>query len=329
MPLVLITDYWTGDPDVERQVLGDVATIEVLGATREDELLPHLPRADALFVWHHVRLTRLGIDCLSAKCRIIARCGVGFDNVDGAAARERNIPLCNTPDYGTEDVADHAIGLMLSLVRRLHDFNDALRRDPRVNWTPQVGRPLVRLRGRTFGVVGLGRIGTAAALRAKAFGMHVVFYDPYKPDGYDKALGIERVEWPALLARSDVVSLHVPLTTETRHMIDATALARMRPRAIVINTARGAVCDADALVAAIAAGRVGGAGLDVLPTEPPALDSAFVNAWRNPAHAAHGRVLVTPHAAFYTEEGFVEMRRKCAEEVRRALLGERLHNVVN
>jgi len=190
--------------------------------------------------------------------------------------------------------------------------------------------PLRRLRGRVFGIVGLGRIGSAAALRAKALGMDVAFYDPYKPDGYDKALGVRRVETLAeLLAQVLALSLHCPLTEETYHIIDKEALARMPAGSYLINTSRGAVVDADALPAAIASGQLAGAGIDVLEREPLAPDSPLAQAWRDPSHPAHHRVLVNPHAAFYCEEGLLEIRTKSATACRRALCGLPLRNVVN
>ena len=151
---------------------------------------------------------------------------MGYDNVDCGLARQRGIPVANVPDYGTEDVADTAIGMMLALARGIAYLNSRLRAELGP-WSYLQAVPLHRLRGRVFGIVGLGRIGTAAALRAKALGMDVAFYDPYKPDGYDKALGVRRVEsFDELLAQAHVLSLHCPLTEETRHMVDAAAIAR-------------------------------------------------------------------------------------------------------
>ena len=181
-----------------------------------------------------------------------------------------------------------------------------------------------------FGIIGLGRIGSATALRAKALGMDVAFYDPYKPDGYDKALGIRRVEdLPDLLAQSHVLSLHCPLTDETRHIVDAKALAQLPAGSYLVNTARGATVETGAVADAIASGHLWGAGIDVLEKEPADESDPLVRAWRDPAHPAHDRVLINPHAAFYSEEGLTDMRIKGAEACRRALLGQPLRNVVN
>ncbi len=279
-------------------------------------------------VYHHILLTDKTIDRLK-RCKIIVRCGVGFDNVDLAAARRRGIPVVNVPDYGTEEVADSAVGMMLSMTRGISLLNSRMRAGKGC-WDYVEAVPLARLRGRTFAVVGLGRIGTATALRAKAFGMDVVFYDPYKPDGFDKALGVRRVEtFEELLAQAFVLSMHCPLTDETRHLVGAEAISQMPEGSYLVNTARGGVVDVSAIADSIASGRLAGAALDVLPQEPPAQDDPLLAAWRDPDHPAHERLIVNPHAAFYCEEGMIEMRVKGAQACRRALTGARLRNVVN
>ncbi len=203
------------------------------------------------------------------KCRIFVTPKVGFDNLDVAAWGEIGIPVCNVPDYGTMEVADHAIALMLTLMKGIEFHTVALRADPRGNWRPALNPYGRRLSACTFGVVGIGRIGTAAALRAKAFGMDVVFYDPYVSNGVDLSLGVRRVHsLEELMRQCDVVSVHVPLSDQTRKLINATALAAAKPGLILINTARGEVVDVDALYDAMRRGTVRAAGLDVLPVEP-------------------------------------------------------------
>jgi D-3-phosphoglycerate dehydrogenase/C-terminal binding protein len=160
--------------------------------------------------------------------------------------------------------------------------------------------------------------------------MDVIFFDPYKPDGYDKALGIRRVDTlDELLKQAFVLSLHCPLTPESKGMIDAAAIAKMPRGSYLINTARGAVVDPSAIPDAIASGQLAGAAIDVLPTEPPAADDPFIRAWRDPKHPAHHRVIVNPHSAFYSEEGLLDMRIKGSQACRKALLGLPLLNVVN
>ena len=327
-PLVVVTDFVTEPLDVERAVLGDHAELVCATACDEEQLANLVASAAALMVYHEIRLTRRTIERLHC-CKLIVRCGVGFDNVDITAARQRGIPVANVPDYGSEEVADSAIGMLLTLARGIHFLNSRLRTGPAA-WTYTHAVPVFRLRGRVCGVVGLGRIGTATALRAKSLGMDVAFYDPYKPDGYDKALGIRRVETvESLFRQSHVVSLHCPLTDETRHLVNATSLRWLPRGAFLINTARGALIDTQAIPGAIASGQLAGAGIDVLDIEPPSENDALVAAWRDPNHAAHHRVILNPHAAFYSEEGLREMRIKGAQACLNAIAGRPIRNVVN
>ncbi|MBL7133792.1 MAG: hypothetical protein ISS78_06820 [Phycisphaerae bacterium] len=327
-PQVAVTDFLADDLQPERSVLGDVADVIALGAAIEDDLVGRIEQADAIILYHQVTLSRETLQRLE-RCKLIVRGGVGIDNIDCQFARQCGIPVANVPDYGSEEVADSAIAMALSLSRGTHLMNSRLRAGLGA-WSHEQAAPLARLRGRAFGVVGLGRIGTAAALRAKALGMDVVFYDPYKEDGYDKALGIRRAETlEELLSESLVVSVHCPLTDETREMIDAAAIAQMPRGSYLVNTARGGVVDTRAVPDAIASGQLAGAGLDVVETEPPPDDHPLMVAWRDPNHPAHHRLIVNPHAAFYCEEGILDIRRKTAEACRRAVLGERLRNVVN
>ena len=325
---VIITDFIQDALEPERRIFGSVADVEALNAFSEEELVGRIEDADAVMLYHHLALSRRTLERLD-HCRLIVRCGVGFDNVDHAFARQRGIAVANVPDYGTEEVADSAIAMMLALTRGIVYLNSRLRAKAGP-WHYSQVIPVYRLRGRVFGIVGLGRIGTAAALRAQSLGMDVAFYDPYKPDGYDKAIGVRRVEQlDELLAQAYVLSLHCPLTAENRHMIDAAALGRMRDGTFLINTARGGVVDATAVLSAIESGRLAGAGIDVLEHEPPPDDDPLVAAWRNAEHPAHHRVLLNPHAAFYSEEGLMDMRLRGSEACRRAICGQPVRNVVN
>ncbi len=328
LPKVVITDFIDEPLDHERRILDGHAQITALNAMTEADLTGQIEDADAIMVYHYFRFTRASIERLE-KCKIIVRPGVGYDGVDLDAAREHGIPVCNVPDYGTEEVADSALAMALSLTRGSHFLNSRLRRGLG-HWNVDQGKPIHRLRGRVFGIIGCGRIGTAAALRAKAFGFDVVFYDPYLPDGVDKALGIRRVDSLAeLLGEAFVASLHCPLTEETRGLIGAAEISQMKPGAFLINTARGGVVDTAAVVDALAEGHLAGAGIDVLEQEPPPADSAVLTAWRNPDHPAHDRLILNPHSAFHCEEGAAEFRTKGAQEVLRGLRGEPLRNQVN
>ncbi|HTU88806.1 MAG TPA: C-terminal binding protein [Gemmataceae bacterium] len=314
-PLVVVTDH-LAEIGVERDILDAAAEVRLLQTDDERDVARAAAAADVLLVFHTIKL---GADTIAAlgRCRGIVRAGVGYDNIDLQAAGQRGIVVCNVPDYGTEEVADHALMLLLALARRLVPADRAIR-DGNWDLTTVFGTP--RLRSRTLALLGCGRIGTAMALRGKALGMRVVFYDPYKPDGLDKALGIERVYrldelWP----QADFLSLHCPLTRETHHILNAATLARFPASAYVINTARGPCVDVPALCDALDSGHIAFAGLDVVEREP--LDDERLR--------QHPHVLLTPHTAFYSVEGFREMRGKGAEEALRLVLGEPVRNPVN
>lgn len=325
---IVITDFISEPLDYERQIVGDLADITALDALHESDLEGRIEDADVVVLYHHLSIGRATIERLN-NCKMIIRGGVGFDNVDRAAARERGIPVANVPDYGTEDVADTAIAMMLSLARGTHFWNSRLRRNEGPwHYSPAV--PLWRLRGRVFGVVGMGRIGTAAALRAKALGMDVAYFDPYAPQGRDKSLGIRAVHsLEELLGQSHVLSLHCPLTPETHHLINATTIDLLPKGALLVNTARGGVVDVTAVLRGLESGRLAGAGIDVLETEPPASDYPIIAAWRDLSHPAHDRLILNPHSAFYTEEGLADMRIKSSQNARRMLTGLPPWNVVN
>jgi len=264
------------------------------------------------------------------KCRIFVKPAVGFDNIDLKAWGELGIPVCNVPDYGTMEVADHAIALMLTLMKGIEFHTAELRANPRGNWRPALNPYGRRLSACTFGVVGIGRIGTAAALRAKAFGMDVVFYDPYVSNGVDLALGVRRVHsLEDLMQQSDVVSVHVPLSDQTRKLVGANAFAAAKPGLILVNTARGEVVDLDALYRAMRDDKVQAAGLDVLPVEPADPDHPLIKAFSaNEDWIAH-RLVLTPHSAFFTPESVFDMRAKAAEVAVTFLRDGRMQNCVN
>lgn len=265
-----------------------------------------------------------------ARCRIFVRPAVGFDNVDLKKWGERGIPVCNTPDYGTMEVADHAIALMLTLTKSIAFHNEHLRADPVGNWRPALNPFGQRMSACTFGVLGLGRIGTAAALRAKAFGMDVVFYDPYRPNGTELALNVRRADTlEELFGQSDVVSVHAPLSDETRHLVNAEVLAAAKPGLILVNTARGPIIDIDALHDAMKADRVLAAGLDVLPEEPANLERPLIKAWHGGEEWIRDRLVLTPHSAFFTPQSIRDIRAFSARTAARYLRDGRLENCVN
>lgn len=333
MSLALVTDFIHEPLEIEREVLSGVAQVRAASAMSTQELLnalddPELAKAEALLVYHFVSITEAVMDKLP-QLKMVVRCGAGYDNVDRAAATRRDVLVTNVPDYGTEDVADAAMAMILSLMRGTHRMSRICQRGTD-NWKYELVIPLNRVRGQTLGIIGMGRIGTAAALRAKVHGMSVIYYDPYAADGTDKAIGVERVEsLSELLTRSNVISCHCVLNDETHHIIDADAIAQMQPGSFVVNTSRGGVVDVSAVLSAIESGHLAGAGIDVLETEPPTDDDPLMKAWRDPNHPANERLILTPHAAFYSEQGLEDMRRKSSQNVRRVLTGGCARNVVN
>ncbi len=301
---------------IERPFLADVADLRTVWLDFDAPFPDEVLDADALILWHGPRVDAAVIARLR-RCRAVIRNGVGFDSVDTAAAARAGIAVCNVPDYGTEEVADHALALTLALYRQLFPLDAEAKR---LGWKINVGARMRRLSTQTFGLVGLGRIGTATALRAKAFGFRVVFFDPYVTPGAQKALGIARAASLAeLLAAADTLSLHCPLNAETRGMIGERELAALRPGAFLVNTARGDLVRKAAVFAALRSGHLGGAGLDVVEDEP----------LRTAEEADTPNLIVTCHAAFCSPEGMVEMRGTSARLARAAVLGEPLWNRVN
>ncbi|MEN9807620.1 MAG: hypothetical protein RL756_2140 [Pseudomonadota bacterium] len=264
------------------------------------------------------------------RCRIYVKPAVGFDEVPLEVWGELGIPVCNTPDYGTREVADHAMALMLTLAKGIAFHDEALRHEPRRHWRPALNPFGQRLADCTMGIVGLGRIGTAVALRAKAFDMDVVFHDPYKPSGSELALGIRRADTLAeLMAQCDIVSVHTPLNESTRHLIGVDALAAAKPGLMLINTARGPVVDIDALHDAMQSGTVLTAGLDVLPEEPANTERKLIAAWHRGDEWIRSRLLITPHSAFFTPQSMRDIRSFSGRTAARYLRDGRLENCVN
>ena len=264
------------------------------------------------------------------NCRIFVTPKVGFDNIDLQTWAELGVPVCNVPDYGTQEVADHAMALMLSLMKGITFHTRELKKDPRGLWRPALNPYGKRLSVATCGVVGVGRIGTAAVLRAKAFGMDVVMYDPYRENGAELALGIRRVHsLQELFAQSDVVTIHAPLSDETEKLINAEVLAASKPGLILVNTARGPIIDLDALYDALRSDQVQAVGLDVLPEEPADPEHPLIKAWAADEEWIDHRLLITPHSAFFTPESVYDMRYKGGEIAVEYLSGGRLQNCVN
>lgn len=327
--VVGILDY-LASAEVEAEILGPDVDVRCLQWRWGEPFPAAAADLDAVALWHLGRLEAAELRALR-RCRAVVRVGVGYDNVDIEAAGHLGLPVATVPDYGVNDVADHTWALLLALARRLSRYTQHLHADPIEGWNPDAGGPgMRRITGRRLGIIGFGRIGSAVARRAAAFGMDVAFFDPYKPTGEEKCWQVQRMEdLDELLAWAEVVTLHTPATSETRGMIDARALSLLRPGALLLNTARGELVDHEALASALRSGALGGYGADVWHHEPPRADDPILAAHRNGEDWLLGRFVLTPHCAFRSEDCTLELRRKAALQLRRALDGEPLPDCVN
>ncbi len=310
---VLLTDYAWADLDIERQTLAEIDA-ELVVATRQDAESLAALAADVDGIMTNWAKVPAAVIQASPKCRIVARLGIGLDNIDVQTATERRIVVTNIPDYCLIEVAEHALALLLALSRKVAFYHHATKSQ---KYELQAGPKLRRIEGQTLGIVGLGSIGRRLAEKATALGLKVLATSRSRPA---PPSGVTYCTLDELLTQSDYVSLHTPLTAETRHLIGSEQLARMKPTAYLINTARGGLIDNAALTAALNDGRLAGAGLDVQDPEPPDLSQPPWN---------HPRVVVTPHAAFVSEESLANLRSRTARQVAACLSGSRPENVVN
>ncbi len=314
--VVLVTDVTWPSTEPESAVLARVgARLVEAAAGDEDELLRLVPEADAILTcFKHVSapVVRAG-----SRLQVIGRYGIGVDNIAVDEATRLGIPVTNVPDYCVDEVAEHALALILAHERGICRFDAGVREG---DWSPARGMPMRRIAGRTLGILGFGRIGRALALRAQGIGLSVLAYDRSAAAAELAASGVALVSLDELAARADYVSIHLPLTEQTRGLVDATFLRSLRPGAFLVNCARGAIVDRAALLEALHDGRLSGAGLDVFDPErlPPG----------DPLLAAPG-VIATPHVGFYSEESILELETRAAENVAAILDGRRPASVVN
>ena len=331
MPTVLYSENIYADDSVERRIYGpDVRVIFPSATTGLGDLSDaDCAAADGLMILRY-KVTAADL-ARFPKLRAICRMGVGYDNLDRVAAAQRQIMVLNVPDYGTTEVADHAIALALTLRRGLLLHHHLQRQDPPARWG-FVLDPLIRRSSvQTFGIIGLGRIGTAVALRAKAFGFRVMFYDPNLPNGTELGVGVARAKTlEELLRVTDTLSVQAPLTPETRGLLGARELALLPKGAVLVNTARGPIVDIDAAAELLKNGHLAGIGLDVVPVEPPVEPvPELIRAYRAREPWTEGRLIITPHSAFHTPQAWDDIREKSAETMRAALLGPKPQNVIS
>jgi D-3-phosphoglycerate dehydrogenase / 2-oxoglutarate reductase len=314
--VVAVTDYVFPSLEPEQRVLTPLG-VELRRAQckSEDEIIELTRGADAVLNCY-AKMTARVIEKLD-RCKIIARYGIGVDNVDLAAARRAGILVTNVPDYCIDEVSDHALALLLSLARRIVAADRTVKGGA---WDVVAHGGIRRLRGQTLGVLGFGKIAKALASKVQPLGMKVLVYDPYIEPELISRHGAETASLDSLLAESDAISIHVPLSPETRNLIGQSELACMKSTAFLINTSRGGIVDEQSLAIALTEGQLGGAALDVFNVEPPPPDHPLRQA---------PNIILTPHLAFYSRESVIELQTKAAEEVARALKGEPPRSPVN
>lgn len=314
---VVVTDFDFPDLTIERDVFSSIdAEVVAAGADTEDEIVRAAREANADALLNQYAQVGERIFDELPDLVAVGRYGIGVDTVDLDAATARGVQVVNVPSYCEDEVSTHALSLLLACERKVARYDRAIKDG---TWDWKLGAPIFRLRGRTLGLAGFGKIPRRLAEKLDGFGLELIAYDPYLSEEELAEHGIEKVDFDALLERSDAISIHTPLTDETRGLFDREAFAAMDEDAIVVNTARGEVIDVDALYDAIVDGEIRGAGLDVMPKEPPG-DEPLLDL---------DEAVLTPHVAWYSEESIVEMRRTLSEDVAGILQGEPPRNPVN
>ena len=309
-PVIAVTDSVFPSLDPAKEALARLSpTYRMSKSINADDIVAVARDADAVLVTY-AKLTREVLIQLT-RCKAIGRFGLGVDNIDLVTAKEKGIAVNYVPDYCIREVSDHAMALLLALIRKIPLSNKLVQSG---RWEMPAVVPIRRIEGTVLGLVGFGHIPRLVAPKAQAFGMKVIAYDPFaKPEAFRSA-GVENVDFDALLQTADYVSVHAPLLPATRGMMNAAAFAKMKKGAYIVNTARGPLIDEQALVAALDSGHVGGAGLDVVAAEPLAKDSPLLG---------RDNVIISPHTAFYSIEALNELQTKCATDVARVLSGEK------
>jgi len=318
--LIVVTDR-IRIPDVEREVLGSTFEIAYLPEFVGAERIRILNKAYGLIVWHE----KVDVNFIQhlLECKVVIRYGAGIDNLDVLSLKDKKIVVGNCPDYGVEEVADATASMILFGTRNLAEFSKVDLFDPSV-WGSPGSRSVRRSRLHSLGIVGLGRIGTAVALRLKSFGVTIGFFDPFIPRGIEKSLGLIRYEsLRDLLVGSSIVSLHCPLTSETSGMVNKDFISSMQRGSLLINTSRGGLISSlEDLDEGLENGQLGFVALDVVDEEPPQSHRDLLNKWRNPASPMSNRVLITPHVAYYSEDSLKEIRVKAAQSILNFSMGQ-------
>ena len=331
MKKIFITDYFE-ECAIEKEILSDKAEVICLNQKNEEKFPNEIEEADGILVWHS-ELTEKTFKKLK-KCKAIVRYGVGYDNIDIKSANKFGIDEANTPDYGIDEVADTTCAMILVLARKIFLYNNKCQFYEK-GWQENVLNENIidstkRSNEHSLGIIGAGRIGSAVAMRMKSFKMKIGFYDPYVKSGYEKTLGVDRYDsLDNLIKKSTIISINATLNKETKGMVNKRFINKLTNHSILVNTARGAIVDKlDTLYEGIKKEKLGGVGLDVLPDEPPLKSEKLIKSWKDKKNPISNKILINPHAAYYSSRSVKEMRIKATENIFRSIKGLKLKNII-
>ena len=332
MKKVFITDY-IKNPEIEQKIIGNFAKVICLNSEDENDFPEEIKDADGILVWH-AKISELTIKKLK-NCKAVIRYGVGSETIDRKALNNFKIPFANTPDYGVDEVADTSSAFILNLIRKVGLYNTNTKFKLR-EWQDEVINidklnPIKRTSEHKLGIIGLGRIGSALAIRMKSFKMQIGFYDPFVTNGFEKSLDIKRYETLEELASdSTIISINAALNTQTNNMNNKKFISLLKENTILINTARGAIIEnLDIIIEGLKSNKLAAVGLDVLPEEPPSKENLLIKTWLNTNEPLSNRIIINPHAAYYSSSSIIEMRTKASQNMLNCLKGKKLKNIIN
>ena len=315
MGKVFITDYIT-DPAIETDILGKIASD------------PNDPQIEVLLVWHK----DVNKEYLSQfkNLKGMIRYGVGTDNLDFKEAKRRNLYICNTPDYGIDEVSDTTIAMIMNFTRGIQEYDIFSKKISDNSWQENINPKKKRSSSIVIGVLGAGRIGSSVLLKARSIGFKTIYYDPYKEQGHDKVVSAKSCDTiEEFLKLADIISINAKLNNETNSLVNKNFIKKMKKDSYLINTARGKIVeDLDHFIDPIKSGKISGIALDVLPDEPPSKDSLLIKSWKNNEEWVLGKVMINPHTGYYSQEAYFEMRQKAAQNAKRIIQNLKPYSIV-
>ncbi len=332
MKNIYITDYFT-DTKIEKKIFGNSARVICLSKENRSKFSEKISKADGLLVWH-AKIDQKLIK-LMKNCKVIVRYGVGYDNIDINEAKKNNIICLNTPDYGIDEVADTAVSMILSFTRKTNYYNESCKNYKNI-WQENVLKenlvnPIKRSDDIVIGIIGFGRIGSSIAKRLKPFGFKIGFFDPYLPSGYEKVHDVIKFNTlNELLKNSNIISINSHLNKKTNSLINRKFIMKMKKNSVLINTARGKIVNKlDDLYFGLKSGILSGVGLDVLPEEPPNIKEKLIKSWKNKKDPISNKIIINPHAGYFSTKSVIEMREKASLNLKNALFKNIFVNKIN